>query len=297
MEWLQSVFPYEGHVGTVAASSPRTPSTAGTAITASAATRMPTSPTRQTRLIRREGKEPLSNDAVRFLRYTRGRHLDVHELATLEVDKLRRFRDPDPGAERISSLHPVMLSPLKNCLHKQRRKWVEKLDEKHFIGCRVYPDARPDPHLLYFVDEMAPAGAPSVKRDPVISVVVPFYNEEDDTLQRTLVSLAKQQRYMLKERDRCANFRVLLVMDGWFKASKSMKRFVRELFPGKRCYEYLDRLKRFDSGSQLPTTTMILQKQSEMGAPLKVTVGKAKNGQPLKLHIMLMIKADNRFGF
>jgi cellulose synthase/poly-beta-1,6-N-acetylglucosamine synthase-like glycosyltransferase len=60
-----------------------------------------------------------------------------------------------------------------------------------------------------------------------LSTVVPFFNEEGEDLKRTLRSLFKQQRdlKLLGIRNH-----VLLISDGWWKASKSMRRYLQSIF-------------------------------------------------------------------
>jgi hypothetical protein len=61
-----------------------------------------------------------------------------------------------------------------------------------------------------------------------LAVLVPFYNEEWENLQITLMSLWNDSQSLA---DLGFEMHILLVMDGWWKASASMQREMKRLFP------------------------------------------------------------------
>eukprot|EP00808_Paulinella_micropora_P014285 g56143.t1 len=70
----------------------------------------------------------------------------------------------------------------------------------------------------------------------VMGVVVPFFNEGYEALQRTLTSLAACQRCCndpkkTRMREPRIQLKVLLVADGWLNQSESMLRYLQTLFP------------------------------------------------------------------
>jgi len=71
------------------------------------------------------------------------------------------------------------------------------------------------------------------KNEFTIAVIVPFFNEEVTELRRTLNALWEMEQ-MLQERNLEGNIyklHVLMVMDGWSKASQSGKEYIMAMFP------------------------------------------------------------------
>jgi len=64
-----------------------------------------------------------------------------------------------------------------------------------------------------------------------IACLVPVFNEEVKSLQRTLTSLHAQA---VELAERGFRFHVLLVLDGWSQASDSMRHYMQVLFPDER---------------------------------------------------------------
>lgn len=90
-------------------------------------------------------------------------------------------------------------------------------------------DARPQNNRRYFT---------KAKTTNDIAVIIPFYNEEANELKVTLKSLYSAYEYLceMKEDWKDKQLHIMIIQDGWFKASKSMKKYLKELFPKK----YLD---------------------------------------------------------
>ena len=68
-----------------------------------------------------------------------------------------------------------------------------------------------------------------------LSVIVPFFNEEDNELKVTLKSLNKCFEYLCKQKPewRKREMCIVIIQDGWFKSSESMKEYLKYLFPTK----------------------------------------------------------------
>eukprot|EP00122_Pirum_gemmata_P000145 Pgem_evm1s125 len=124
------------------------------------------------------------------------------------------------------------------------------------------------------------------RENNTVAVVVPFYNEQKCDLKRTLEKLHDQEQECLiagKEYGMHGlNFHYLAVMDGYYKASDSMKEYVTELYgPG------------WDAGFNLGDTddcTLALQKQNLMTGMLDMV--EIKPGKFLRLTIV--VKKQNR---
>ena len=84
------------------------------------------------------------------------------------------------------------------------------------------PDARSD--TLYWTRNVS-----TPRRCIPITAVIPFFNEEDFELRRTLVSLHGQATELV---DYGATFHVCIILDGWWKASDSMKAYLQKMFCG-----------------------------------------------------------------
>ena len=107
---------------------------------------------------------------------------------------------------------------------------------------RVYTGStKPTPeqgHVHFFPAETGVRMGVPVEED--IAVVLPFYNEEGVELRHSLQSLVVQERVM-NERILARSHRgvsprprrllVCIIMDGWGKASASMKAYLAKLFP------------------------------------------------------------------
>lgn len=151
---------------------------------------------------------------------------------------------------------------------------------------------RPSKNAQYWmVDKLQPK--PNVAEEKVkkkvITILVPFYNEEASDLFITLDSLynnfASLKRYGFE-------LYILLVMDGWWKASESMKDKMKAMFPAndnsKPWWEFIQPIdENADMAKQVGT--FIVQRTTPDGAMAEVEF---KDG--LKAKISLVAKRDNR---
>lgn len=68
------------------------------------------------------------------------------------------------------------------------------------------------------------------------AVCVPFFNEDGGELQRTLCSLHNQLE-TLNDKGIESDFEVLVILDGWWKASGSMKEYLTSMFPRRHIFD------------------------------------------------------------
>eukprot|EP00808_Paulinella_micropora_P019481 g65235.t1 len=78
-----------------------------------------------------------------------------------------------------------------------------------------------------------------------IAIVVPFFNEECSELRDTLVSLHQMAKKLPQYR-----FSVLLVSDGWFKTSASMRDYLKLLFPEEKDSRWSQAIKPLTPGRE-----------------------------------------------
>ena len=104
---------------------------------------------------------------------------------------------------------------------------IHQFNNEVSIGC--FPDERPKKDTEYFKKEKIQ------DTEGDISVVIPFYNEEAHELQVTLKSLYGAYDYLceIKPIYREKQLHVCIIQDGWFKASQSMKQYLKQLYPKK----------------------------------------------------------------
>jgi hypothetical protein len=95
----------------------------------------------------------------------------------------------------------------------------------------------------------------------VISVLVPCFTEPAKALQRTLLDLELQQRELqFQYKDSKWELNVLIVCDGWFKASKSLRKYIKTMFEitDEQSQKLLDW--EIDQDATTGVQTMILQR-------------------------------------
>lgn len=138
---------------------------------------------------------------------------------------------------------------------------------------------RPLPDTDYFLRE----GKAELKSMD-ISVVVPFFNESRDELEKTLLSLHQQQKDLLAFG---GQLKVLLVADGWSKCCPTTKKYLQEIFPGNWC-ERLNLEKQKDVSQTIVIQCATKKDSYHRLEPLLIN----KNGK--SLYISLLIKVDNR---
>ena len=119
------------------------------------------------------------------------------------------------------------------------------------------------------------------KRKSVVAVVFPFFNEEYYELERSLISMYKQE--LECERNLRTEYHCVAIMDGWSKASDSMKDYISMLFPSKQNWP------RKLITSKGNVGTLILQKVDE-----KNNVVRVKLNDEVSIRLTIVIKKDNR---
>jgi cellulose synthase/poly-beta-1,6-N-acetylglucosamine synthase-like glycosyltransferase len=140
-----------------------------------------------------------------------------------------------------------------------------KFYKEHFV---------PDDKCKYFVKHKYD------RKKSIVTVIFPFFNEEYDALERSLISMHKQE----KECETLhTEFHYVAIMDGWFKASSSMQDYIQTLFPSQ------DRWYRQIEESKNKVSTLILQKVDEKGFVADVRINKDVN-----IKLSVIVKKDNR---
>jgi cellulose synthase/poly-beta-1,6-N-acetylglucosamine synthase-like glycosyltransferase len=147
-----------------------------------------------------------------------------------------------------------------------------------------FSDYRPDERVKYFSTE---------PKEGCMSVIVPFYNEEKNELQVTLKSLHKGFSYlgkMKKEWNDSGLMRIIIIQDGWYKASESMKQYLKELFPkkieGEYWWNYHKEFIKYDINRD-GTATFIFESE------VPICINKEEDDK-IFCYITMLIKVDNR---
>lgn len=164
--------------------------------------------------------------------------------------------------------------------------YLEEVYDNNNVVIKQFPHARPQKDTKYFREE---------KNEGDISVVIPFYNEESKELQITLKSLYGTYDYLceIKPVYRKKQLHICIIQDGWYKASDSMKKYLKKLFPkkydGVDWWEYYEVFKKFDiniDGSQ----TFVLESNDYVC----INPEEENEYKKLWMKISLVIKIDNR---
>jgi cellulose synthase/poly-beta-1,6-N-acetylglucosamine synthase-like glycosyltransferase len=156
------------------------------------------------------------------------------------------------------------------------------------IIIKKFNDYRPRLNQVYF----SSPGGDEVRRG--ISVIIPFFNEESHELQQTLNSLYDAYFQLRKMSRKWLNepLYVCLIQDGWFKSSKSMKDYLKYLFPkrirGKGWWDYFSELNQ-DTHSN---ATFIFEREGYV--PTSINPQEEFQDKPKFMKITLIIKANNR---
>ena len=163
---------------------------------------------------------------------------------------------------------------------------MSRLDNTDIVTIKHFPDARPKDDVNYFKKE---------EREGDISVVIPFYNEEANELQVTLKSLYGTYDYLceIKPIYREKQLHICIIQDGWYKASKSMKKYLKKLFPkkydGVDWWDYHKYFSKFDieeDGSQ----TYVFQSNDYVC----INPDEEQQYKRLYMKMSLVVKIDNR---
>ncbi|CAM5999648.1 unnamed protein product [Sphagnum balticum] len=128
----------------------------------------------------------------------------------------------------------------------------------------------------------------------VLSVLVPTFTESDRELRRTLEDLEVMETELRQYRppeEGQWEFNILIICDGWFKASRSMRKYIQEVMCLKETQIYELLSWAIDSDTTSTTQTMIIQRTRQVGGKEELV--------PLEfgsrhLKISVLVKRDNR---
>lgn len=130
-----------------------------------------------------------------------------------------------------------------------------------------------------------------------IAGVIPFYNEPNESLQQTLISIQQSRAFLnfTKPEWKDRPFSMSVVMDGWVKAHTSMKEYCKKLFPAKingtYWWDYFDEFKpTFDDSSS--NATFIFQMKDHK--KINITPQEYFRDDPMFMDLTLIIKINNR---
>lgn len=123
-----------------------------------------------------------------------------------------------------------------------------------------------------------------------LSVVVPFYNEEASAVQITLQSLLQAYTYagaLLPQWKSLDRLHVVLIADGWYKTSDSMKKYLEQLFASQLHWWEEPEFQRYDVHEDGSVTFVI-----ESDKPLSVYPTATATASCC--NVTLIVKMDNR---
>lgn len=159
------------------------------------------------------------------------------------------------------------------------------LKKKETITIKRFDDERPKENIEYFKK--------SLTKDE-LAVVIPFYNEESKELETTLKSLYGSYDYLceIKKEWRDKQIHVLIVQDGWYKSSETMKSYLKEIFPKKYSgidwWNYYPEFKEYSKEKNGSVTYIFENEDYTCFNPKEDKYNK------LYLKLTLLIKMDNR---
>ncbi len=131
-----------------------------------------------------------------------------------------------------------------------------------------------------------------------ISVIIPFYNEEGFELQQTLHSLYDAHLRLREMSKKWTDepLYVCLIQDGWTKASKSMKNYLKHLFPkqlqGQGWWTFFPELSGQSNKDLNMNATFIFERENNL--PTVINPQSKFSNEPKFMNITLIIKANNR---
>ena len=172
----------------------------------------------------------------------------------------------------------------------------DQLDKGIII--KKFNDYRPQPNKQYFLPpDPIPNSDPNEKHG--ISVIIPFFNEESYELQQTLNSIYDSYTNVRRLSKKWVNepLYICLIQDGWNKVSKSMKIYLKHLFPktiaGKGWWKYFPELNNYNNDTQLNmNSTFIIEREHYMESLINPQETLTKDRKMMK--ITLIVKANNR---
>ena len=130
-----------------------------------------------------------------------------------------------------------------------------------------------------------------------IAVIIPFFNEASHELQQTLNSLynsfVELKRLSNKWRDK--KLYVCLIQDGWHKADKSMKDYLKDLFPKTiNDVGWWDHFDEFKSDFNNPNSNAMFIFERRDYLPTAVNVQQSLKDDPKFMKLTLLVKINNR---
>jgi len=126
-----------------------------------------------------------------------------------------------------------------------------------------------------------------------IAVIIPFFNEEANELKETLSSLYYCHKYLGKRlpawKDK--DLKIIIIQDGWYKASETMKVYLKEMFNDTQWAEEYPEFEEYDNATD-GSITFSFEKTN------KVWFNKSEVEKNIEkkrtLDITMLIKIDNR---
>ena len=159
------------------------------------------------------------------------------------------------------------------------------MKKKNNVIIKRFEDERPVANTEYFEKS-------STKDE--LAVVIPFYNEESHELEVSLKSLYGAYDYLceIKKEWRTKQIHVLIVQDGWYKSSESMKSYLKKLYPkkisGKNWWDYYPEFKEYSKDKNGSVTFVFENEDYTCFNPEEDIYNR------LYLKLTLLIKMDNR---
>ena len=169
-------------------------------------------------------------------------------------------------------------------------------DIKKGIIIKKFNDYRPQNREYFF----RPPGVKDTSEQDGIAVVIPFFNEPSYELQQTLNSLHTAFTEVRKGSKKWRNKKlyVCLIQDGWNKADKSTKEYLKDMFPKMikndennlvGWWDYFEELK---DNSKNPNATFIIERKNYFPTPINTQTLLTEDKKFMR--VTLVIKANNR---
>lgn len=192
--------------------------------------------------------------------------------------------------ESITTFSKPKKSKVKEIISKPSDKIFE--DKAKGITILKTNDYRPEKGKTYF--SKLP-GQTSKRKG--IAGVMPCYNEECDGVEVTLASINMARNFLQKQKPEWNDlpFSMCIVLDGWVKASKSMKEYCKCLYPakinGEYWWNYFDEFQE-DFSDETSNATFVFQYKDH--AQVNFTPQEYFKDAPMTMDITLVIKVNNR---
>ena len=231
--------------------------------------------------------------------------VDVEKEAVIGAENIIKVNKDAINSDDVDD--DIELDPELQKFELRQSQWHRTIRKKNIINpnkdveivVRVYPDKIPTKkHRKKYFKQIDPnptlATKDYSKIDGSIACVVPFYNEEAYQIFQTLKSLYLNIEYLKKKKPeyKYKYFNVLLVGDGWSKASDSSKEYLQRIYCGGL---YPPASKYEKKPKSYPHMTMILQAKDN--APLCINpydIDEHAFSKKIFLNLTTIVKIDNR---